>query len=385
MLPSGVSARRLLAAPLNIVLLDYRDIEHPLAGGAEIYLNEIFQRVAARGHKVTLISGRYPGSPPEAQVGAFRVLRVGNMATMNFAGALAARRLAQRERVDLVVENICKIPFFSPLYTATPVLPIVLHLFGDTVFEETNVAFGSYVWLYEQMIPRAYRGLRCVTISQSTADDLAHRGLVTPQTDIVSPGIEIERYPADRRKDETPLIVYLGMLKRYKGIDIVLRAFARARRRLPTARFALLGKGTDRPRLEGLVRELGLGDSVLFLGWVSEEEKVDWLSRAHAMVYPSLKEGWGIPTVEAGACRTPTLASHVAGLRDAVRHGETGYLVEHADEAAWAARIEEVLGDVALSEKLGAGARRWAERFTWDAQAERMMPVIEAVANKSRR
>lgn len=369
-----------MSRPLHIALLDYRDITHPEAGGAEIYLQEIFQRIAARGHRVTLICGRHGDAPRESQVGHFRVLRVGNKASMNFAGALAARRLAAREPVDVVVENICKIPFFSPLYTRVPVLPIVLHLFGESVFQETNAAFGSYVWLYEQLIPRVYRGLHCVTISQSTSDDLARRGLRTAETEIVSPGIDLARYPAGGPKDDAPLVVYVGMLKRYKGLDIVIRAFARVRRALPDARLVLIGKGTDSPRLEALARQLGLGDAVLFPGWVSEAEKVDWLRRAHVMVYPSIKEGWGIPTMEAGACMTPTLASHVAGLRDAVRHGETGFLVPHEDEAAWAQRMEELLRDAELRRRLGEGARRWAERFTWDAQADLMLPVVERVA-----
>jgi len=366
--------------PLDIALLDYRDITHPEAGGAEIYLQEIFQRIAARGHRLTLICGRHGDAPAEDRVGEFRVLRVGNKATMNFAGALAVRRLAAAEHLDVVVENICKIPFFSPLYTRVPVLPIVLHLFGESVFQETNVAFGSYVWLYEQLIPRVYRGLHCVTISQSTSDDLTRRGLRTARTDIVSPGIDLSRYPAGGAKDPTPLVVYVGMLKRYKGLDIVLRAFARVRRELPAARLVLIGKGTDSPRLQALARDLGLAEAVLFPGWVSEAEKVDWLRRAHLMVYPSIKEGWGIPTMEAGACQTPTLASHVAGLRDAVRHGETGFLVPHEDVGAWAERMLEVLRDAELRARLGAGARRWAERFTWEAQADLMMPVLERVA-----
>jgi hypothetical protein len=69
-----------LASPLHIVLLDYRDITHPEAGGAEVYLNEIFQRIAACGHRVTLLSGRYRGACREERIGRIRVLRTGNKA-----------------------------------------------------------------------------------------------------------------------------------------------------------------------------------------------------------------------------------------------------------------------------------------------------------------
>lgn len=371
-----------MASSLHIVLLDYRDITHPEAGGAEAYLNEIFQRIAARGHRVTLLSGRYAGAPVEDRIGNFRILRRGNKVTMNFAGARAALRLAREERVDVFVENICKIPFLLPAFARTPVLPIVLHLFGDTVFHETNPALASYVWAYERLIPPVYRGLRFVAISDSTARDLARRGLRTSQTDIVNPGLDLRRYRTNATvaKSELPLLVYVGMLKRYKGIETVIRAFARVRAAVPGARLALAGKGNHRPHLEALVRSLGVADCVTFEGWVSEEAKVDWLRRAHALVYPSLKEGWGIPTMEAAACGTPTLASDVDGLRDSVRDGVTGFLVPHTDVDLWARRMIEILTDAGLRARLGAAAQAWAREFDWDTQAEKMRAIVEDVA-----
>jgi len=371
-----------LGSPLHIVLLDYRDITHPEAGGAEVYLNEIFQRIAAHGHRVTLLSGRYRGASPEERIGGIRVLRIGNKATQNVVAARAALRLARTEQVDLFVENICKIPFLLPVFTRIPVLPIVLHLFGWTVFYEANPAFASYVWLYERLIPLVYRGRRFVAISDSTARDLVGRGLRNSQIDIVSPGLELTRYcsDADVPKSEQPLLLYVGMLKRYKGIDTMIRAFARVRAAVPGARLALAGKGNDRPRLEALVRTLGLTDCVSFEGWVSDERKIDFLRRASALVYPSVKEGWGIPTMEAAACATPTLASDVAGLRDAVRDGITGFLIPHQDIDAWARRMTEILTDPPLRARLGAAAQAWARGFGWDVQAEKMRATVEAVA-----
>jgi glycosyltransferase involved in cell wall biosynthesis len=373
--------RTALASPLHIVLLDYRDITHPLAGGAEAYFNEIFQRVATYGHRVTLIAAKYRGARSEDRVGHLRVLRTGNKATFNVAGPRRALRLARQEPVDLFVENICKIPLLLPALTRIPVLPIVHHLFGTTLFHEVNPAFAVYVWLYEYLIPVVYRGLRFVAVSQSTADDLRGRGVRSPQIDIVYNGIDLRRYqgisPSPRPE---PLFVYVGMLKRYKGLDRPIRAFAQVRTVVPDARFVLAGKGNDRPRLERLVRSLGLSDSVTFAGWLSEEAKVDVLRRASALVYPSLKEGWGISTLEAGACGTPTLASDTEGLRDAVMHGKTGFLVPHDDPAAWARCMITMLTDAALRARLGAAARRWAQGFGWDAQAKAMCAIVEEVA-----
>jgi glycosyltransferase involved in cell wall biosynthesis len=371
-----------VTAPLHIVVLDYRDTHHPEAGGAEVYVNEIFQRVAAHGHRVTLLSARYRGAKAEDRIGQIRVLRAGNTATTNFVGARVALALARSERVDVFVENICKLPFLLPVLTKIPVLPVVLHLFGRTIFLQLNPLAAAYAWLYEKLIPPVYRGLRFVALSESTACDLKARGVRDSGMDIVHPGIDAHRYALGgvAPSADEPLLVYVGRLRRYKQIDIAVRALARVRRTVPKARLVLVGKGDDQPRLEAIARAEGVADAVTFTGYVSEDAKIEWLHRAHAVLYPSPKEGWGISTIEAAACGTPVLASDSEGLRDAVRHGTTGFLIPHLDVSAWAERMIEILRDAPLRARMGAAAREWARRFDWDIEAEKMRRILEEMA-----
>lgn len=371
-----------MPSPLHIVLLDYRDVTHPEAGGAETYLQEIFGRVANHGHHVTLVCAGYRGAAPEGRISRIRILRQGNKLNANVMGARAALALARRERVDLFVENLCKIPFLMPIFTKIPVLPVVLHLFGHTVFQETNPAVASYVWLSEKLIPLFYRDIPFVALSDSTAEDLARRGVRASSITIVPPGLDLKHYEAIDAipKSDRPLLVYVGRLKRYKGIDTVIRAFVSVLRAIPEALLVLVGKGGDRPRLEALARRLGLGDAVRFEGFVPEETKIRWLRQAHAVVYPSPREGWGIAAAEAAACGTPVLASDAEGLRDVVRHGVTGFLIPHRDTGAWEARMIEILGDAPLRERMAAAAREWARRFDWDVEAEKMRRIVEEVA-----
>jgi len=128
------------------------------------------------------------------------------------------------------------------------------------------------------------------------------------------------------------------------------------------------------------VSSLGLGDTVTFTGFVSEREKVEWLHRASVLVYPSPKEGWGISAIEAAACGTPVVASDSEGLRDAVRHGMTGFLVPHTDVGAWAGRLRELLTEPVTQARLGAGGREWARGFDWDVEAQKMSRILEQVA-----
>ena len=361
-------------------MLNHRDLTHPEAGGAEVYLHEIFQRIAAAGHRVTFLCAGYNAAPRTDRYGDITVLRVGTQTTMHFVGTFAALQLARRERVDVFVESLCKLPFLVPAFTRTPVLPVVLHLFGAAAFRELNPALAAYVWLSEKLIPPVYRRLPFVALSESTARDLRRRGITTARIDVVPPGLDLAQYPESPcRGAQEPLLVYVGRLKRYKGLDIVLRAFARARMQVPAARLALVGKGDDRPRLERLVNSLGLGDAVHFAGYVSEDSKIDWLQRACAVVYPSPKEGWGIATMEAAACGRPVLASNADGLRDAVQDGVTGLLISHSDVERWAAGMTQMLLDAPLRRRLGAAARLWACQFDWDTQAAKMHLILENV------
>src|SRR4029078_2753032 len=132
----------------------------------------------------------------------------------------------------------------------------------------------------------------------------------------------------------------------------------------PRPRLESAGAGYCRPALEQLAASLDLGERVRFLGRVSEDEKLRLLRRAWALVFASPKEGWGITNLEAAACGTPVVASTSRGIRESVRHGETGYLVPHGDTAAMAAAMTQIARDPALVARLGVQARTFAETFT---------------------
>jgi glycosyltransferase involved in cell wall biosynthesis len=371
----------------NIGLLDYRDIAHPEAGGAEHYLHEVFRRLALRGHRVRLLASSFRGAPVRERIDGIEVERRGNRMTFNLVALAACRRWSRRREADVVVENLCKIPFFTPrLGGGTPALTIVHHLFGNTVFQETHPLAGAYVLAYERFLPAAYHGTHIVAVSESTREDLLARGVRAAVIDVVPNGVDIARFrpAAGIGPGPSPRLVYLGRLKRYKRIDLLLRAASILRREWPDLEVEIIGRGDHLPELRRLSEELGLGQALRFTGFVGEEEKVDRLRRAHVVVYPSPKEGWGIAAVEASGCGVPVVASDSPGLREAVRHGETGLLVPHGDVEAMAAALRRLLRDEPLRRRLGAGGAAWAARFSWDAAADQIERNLEAVIAAAR-
>ena len=367
---------------MNLLVVNWQDRLAPQAGGAETHLHEIFRRLAARGHHVTLLVSRPPGAQHRAEVDGMEVHRAGGRYTFNVAApSYYRRRLADRE-FDVMVEDLNKVPLLSPLWARHPLVLLVHHLFGATAFQEASLPLAGATWLLERPLGPVYRRVPTMAVSRSTAADLGRRGLAEEEIAVIPNGVEIGRLspagPGDRFT--TPTLLYLGRLKRYKRVDLPIRAVATLRGEGLPVRLIVAGTGDHEPALRSLVAELGIEDAVEFRGFVSEEEKIELFRRAWVHVLASPKEGWGITVIEAAACGTPTIASDSPGLRDSVVHGETGLLVPHGDVAALAGAVRRMVGEQELREALGRQARTFAERFTWDRAADETESFLAGVA-----
>jgi len=397
---------------VRILLVNWNDRENPHAGGAETHLHEIFGRLARGGHAIDLVASGWPGAPREAHLDGLQVHRSGGRHTFALRARGVVRRLLRANSYDVVVEDINKLPLFLPTLTDRPFCALVPHLFGATAFREASWPIASVVWAAERPIPWAYRRAWFHAISESTRDDLVRRGVPRERIEVIYPGVDATWYAPDAAEPRArePTFLYVGRLKRYKGVEIALRALALARQARPDLVLEIAGGGDDRARLERLAGTLGLGEAARFLGFVSETDKrrllrrawaavlaspkEGWgisnveaaacgtpalasdspglrrlLRRAWAAVLASPKEGWGISNVEAAACGTPALASDSPGLRESVRHAETGFLVPHGDARALADRMLALAADPTLVARLGSAARRFAEQFSWERAA----------------
>ncbi len=363
---------------MRVLVVNWQDRENPLAGGAEIHLHEIFGRLVARGHEVTLLCSGWAGAARRATLDGISVHRVGTRYTFQAFAAAYYRRVLAAADNDVLVEDINKIPLWTPRWGARRTVALVPHLFGTTAFQELPAPLAAAVWLQERPIGRVYGSTPFEAISESTADDLAERGIPRERIIVIHPGIDTVAYtPAPAERSPVPLVAYLGRLKRYKRVDLIIEAFAAMQH--PTAQLAIAGSGNCRPALERLAASLDLGERVQFLGFISEPEKVALLRRAWVLAFTSPKEGWGITNLEAAACATPVVASSSPGLRESVRDGETGYLVPHGDLGALTHALHRIVNDPALVASLGEAGRRFASRFTWEAAAEQTEAHLERV------
>ena len=371
---------------MRILMLNWRDIESPWAGGAEVQLQAVAERLAARGHEVLFLASRFPNCAPETTVRGVRVRRLGAWWNANFVLFREAKRELATARWDVVLEDINKVAFFTPLASPVPVVVLVPHLFGATIFRETNPLFGAYLWLMERPIPRVYRHSLFMPVSDSTRRDLVQRGIDPERALVVHNGLDFERYDLQDRppRSAQPTLVHLGRLMRYKSADVAVQAMAFVRAALPGARLVVAGDGPDLPRLQRLVRRLRLESAVEFAGYLPHEDKVRLLWQSHVLLNPSPKEGWGLTVLEANACGVPVVASRRPGLVDSVRDGETGTLVPYGNARAFAAAALPFLRDPEQRAAFGERARAWARRFTWDDAALQTERVLLQAVDEAR-
>lgn len=366
---------------MNILVVNWQDIKNPLAGGAEVHLHKTFEAIVRNGNSVTLLCSSFPGSLPEETINGINVVRRGGRYMFNFRFMFEYLTRYRTHPFDIVVDDMNKIPFFTPLFVKTPIYGVTHHLFGKSIFRETNLLFASYVCVMEGFAVALYKRRRVPFIvgSPSTERELLDAGFRKEDVALVNYGVDHSVHNLEgASKSATPLIGYFGRLKKYKSVEQLLQALPSVAARVPQLKVLIIGEGDDRTRLEAIARELHVQHVVEFLGFVSEETKKELLQKMWFKVTTSSKEGWGLTVLEANACGTPVIASNVEGLRDAVRAGETGLLYEFGNVADLTGKIIQLLTDGDLRSRLTANAISWAAKFDWAKSAEETLRLLES-------
>jgi glycosyltransferase involved in cell wall biosynthesis len=368
-----------------MLVVNWRCTKNPLAGGAEVYFQEIFSRIVARGHHVTLLCERFPGSEPEEFLGGIRTIRVGGKFTFNFTAARQVGRLAEVLNADIVIDDLNKIPFYSPWHTKRPVLAILMHLFRGSIFKEALPPLAAYVWLTETMIPWAYKRCRFAVLSESSKKDVVRLGIPAERIGVIPPGTDLQFFKplVPSPQPLIPIVLHVGRLKRYKATDHLLQAARVLMDNGCNFEVIIVGTGDDEPRLKTISHKLGLDDRVQFAGFVSEAEKLRRYQEATVLTENSVKEGWGLIVLEANACGTPVVVARSPGLVDSSRDGVNGLMYDYGDVPALAEKLERLLTDEALRTRLGQQAIEWAKQWTWGGAAEAMERTIEETISEA--
>jgi glycosyltransferase involved in cell wall biosynthesis len=363
---------------LKILWFNWRCWLNPDMGGAEVFTREVAKRLVEAGHEVTLFTSEFPNCKREEVLDGVRVVRSGGRYSVYRRAKKYYGERFSREGYDVVVDEINTRPFFTPKFVnnGEKVVGLIHQLAREYWFYETPfpISYVGYYFLEDRWL-KSYVDVPTVTVSESTRQDLL--GLGFKRVFVVSEGLNFKPLDKMPKKEEHPVVAYVGRLRRAKRPDHAVRAFRIVREKVPDAELWVLGDGSFRKDLEGMA-----GEGVGFFGGLSDTERRERVGRSWVLVNPSVREGWGLNVVEANALGTPCIAYDVAGLRDSVNNDENGLLAKAGSVEDLAAKTIVILEDEVLRNRLSCRALDYSRQFDWDSTAGEFMKIVKEVVCK---
>ena len=361
----------------RVAVVNWRDPWHPDAGGAERYAWAMGRGLAGRGAAVCFVTARAAGQARREHRDGIEIVRTGGRFTVY--PLVLGYLLAHRRSFHAVLDCQNGIPFFSPLVlpSSTPVLCVMHHVHSvqwDMHFPAWVARAGRV--LEGPVARRVYRRHGCVAVSPSTVAAMRARLRWAGDIYVIPNGAPAPGAAAAAAAAGST-VSWVGRLVAHKRPGLILPVAERLRGR--GISIDVVGRGPALPSLAGQVSAAGLAGVVRLRGFLPEAEKTALVAGSRLHLNTSQGEGWGLCVLEAAALGVPTVAFDVDGLRDAVRDGETGWLVRDGE------RIEDVteravkeLADPARRAAVAAACRAWAARFSWDASTARMAGLVAA-------
>jgi glycosyltransferase involved in cell wall biosynthesis len=371
---------------MKVLVINWRDIYNPEAGGAEVHIHEILKRKPS-SWKIDFISSNFKGSSAKEELPDYTIYRISNRFLFNVSFKKYWEKVLSKNKYDLIIDDISKIPLAVSRYIKNvPIIAINHHIHGKSLFNQLPYPTALYVYLVERHFLRYYTEVPIIAVSESTKKDLL--ALAAFKTVIVSyNGIDFKflNQKIKKQKLKVPVILYIGRIKKYKRIDHIIQAFKIISGVLPESQLLIAGKGDDEFRLKKMVQELNLGDSVKFLGYVSEDDKPKIFAKSDVFVITSEKEGWGISVIEANAAGLPAIGYNVEGLKSSIQEGKTGFLIENGNIRKFADKVCFILKNDKTRNEMSKKAVQWASRFSWDAMAKEFYTAVNHILNKSKK
>jgi glycosyltransferase involved in cell wall biosynthesis len=376
------------ARSTRVVLLNWRDTGHAEGGGSELYSERVADGLAHMGYHVTIFTAAYKGAAAEqTRPSGVRVVRRGSHQSVYFWAPLLYWR-GRLGRPDAVIEVHNGMPFLARLWARrrTPVVVLVHHVHREqwrVVVDPVRARIGWF--LESQVAPRLNQRCRYVAVSSVTRAELAGLGVPSEHVQVIHNGTPPPLVATPVARTQAPTLLVLGRLVPHKRVEIAIETLARLRPEFPGLSLTIAGRGWWEGQLRQHAQRLAVTDGVRFAGFVSAEERHRLYCQSWVSLMPSLKEGWGLAVVEAGAHATPSVAFHGAGgVSESIIDGVTGLLAGCDDVEDYVAKVRRLLSDATLRVRMGADAATYAREFDWDTTVKAFDDLLTRLAASGR-
>ena len=373
----------------TILFLSWRDQGHPSAGGAEVYTHEVLRRLVAKGFRIWHFSAAFVGGASDEIVDGVRyVRRGGRLSVIPYAVRFYRKHAAE---VDLVVDQCNTHRFFTPAWVPREKRLFFIHQLTREIWYQMVPRVPAEVgFRAEKVALWLNRRDRTITVSESTRRDLVEAGFHADRVAIAPEGLTLAPVETLEPK-RSSILLYAGRVNPYKGVEIVIRAFAQVRKHVPDARLWIVGKSAPEyfarvllPLVKRLDISVGTGPldeghDVHFFGYLPEHDLHQRMFDARLLVMASTREGWGLTISEAAALGTPSVVWPAPGVVDAVDCGRAGFLCRGRTLDALVESVLGALTDAEEYERMRVAAHRFACTLSFDNSAQEFERCIQSM------
>lgn len=374
---------------ISILALSWRDIKSKDMGGAEILTHEMFKGGISEGMKITHIAPSEPGLPEREIIDGVEYLRMGGMYSVIFKAIRYYRK--NRLKFDFVIDQCNTHRFFTPLWVERKKRIFLIYQLTREIWDiNLKKPLSTIGKIMETPMLRLNRRDIAITESESTRQDLIDVGFKPDNVYVVPIGLKDELLSKTitlGEKDSNDFI-YVGRYASYKGIDHTVKAFGIVHKKYNDIKLRIVGKTNNqyvKEVLAPICEEMGITigeakeNDVITCGFVSEEEKYELMSNSKALIFPSIREGWGMIVSEAGALGTPSITYDAPGMRDAVDFGKAGYMCIPGSYEDISKKMLQCLEDKEEYMYMQEKAYNYSRKFSFNESGVQFVKVIKSL------
>lgn len=369
---------------MNITILNWRDPEHPLAGGAEQSLFQHAKYWKRKGAKITWISSGFEKSKSNFDLEGIKFYRLGSHFTVHLLSAFYLRNIKD---TDIYIDSFHFLPFFTPIYkNKMKVIALINEPAKNAWFKNIIFPVALAGFLFEPFFFKFYKEVPFITSATSIKRELKNLGISSGKINVIPHGVTIAKSKKKYVIEKNPTIIYLSQLSPDKGIEDAIKAVGIMQQHRDI-NFWIAGKAISKSyeaKIKKLIKSSKLSN-VKYFGFISEEKKSELLQKSWLLIHPSSREGWGLNVIEANIFGTPAVGYNVTGLRDSIKNKSTGLLTSINTPADIAEKCLSIIEDKKLREILSKNAKNWARGFNWDASGEKSWNLVNKIYEKSKK
>ncbi len=355
---------------MKVLWFTWKDLKHPLSGGAEVVNEELAKRLIRDGNEVTLVVSGYKGCIKEETINGYKVIRLGNRYTV-YWHAWRYYRKNFKGWADLVIDEVNTVPFFASFYAKEPTLLFIHQLARQIWFYQSWFPLNIIGYVTEPLYLWALRNNNVVVVSNSTKNDLLRFGFNSRNISIISEGIKINpiKSTESHKKFTDPTLLSLGSIRSMKRTKDQILAFEYAKQNISNLKLKVAGNIDDDygKKVLKMINNSPYSADIEYLGKIEEKQKAVLMQKAHLILVTSVKEGWGLIVTEAASQGTPAIVYNVDGLRDSVIDGVTGIVCIENTPRSLAVSVQDILLDKLTYQQMRENAWKNSIKYDFDA------------------